>query len=47
MSEIFINYRTGDGEKTAALLRQGLSHRFGPGHAFHASQSIIPGESWP
>ncbi|WP_121716305.1 toll/interleukin-1 receptor domain-containing protein [Streptomyces sp. E5N91] len=47
MSEIFINYRTGDGEKTAALLRQGLSHRFGPGHAFHASQSIAPGESWP
>ncbi|NEC36400.1 toll/interleukin-1 receptor domain-containing protein [Streptomyces rubrogriseus] len=47
MSEIFINYRTGDGEKTAALLRQGLSHRFGPGHAFHASQSIVPGESWP
>ncbi|WP_431781980.1 toll/interleukin-1 receptor domain-containing protein [Streptomyces chumphonensis] len=47
MNEIFINYRTGDGEKTAALLRQGLSHRFGPGHAFHASQSIIPGESWP
>ncbi|MGP2436930.1 toll/interleukin-1 receptor domain-containing protein [Streptomyces sp. JW3] len=46
MSEIFINYRTGDGEKTAALLRQGLSHRFGPGHAFHASQSIVPGESW-
>ena len=47
MSEIFINYRTGDGEKTAALLRQGLSHRFGPGHAFHASQSIVPGDSWP
>lgn len=47
MSEIFINYRTGDGEKTAALLRQGLSHRFGAGHAFHASQSIVPGESWP
>jgi hypothetical protein len=47
MPEIFINYRTGDGEDTAALLRLEIDHRFGAGHVFHASTSINPGESFP
>ncbi|MEU5087708.1 TIR domain-containing protein [Streptomyces sp. NPDC021356] len=47
MREVFINYRTGDGEKTAALLDQELSRRFGPQHIFRASKSIAPGEAYP
>ncbi|MEU8687735.1 toll/interleukin-1 receptor domain-containing protein [Streptomyces sp. NPDC048665] len=47
MKEVFINYRTGDGEKTAALIDQELSHRFGPQHVFRASRSIAPGEAYP
>jgi hypothetical protein len=42
-NEVFINYRTGDGEKIAALLDQALSHRFGDAHVFRASKSIPPG----
>ncbi|GAA2103211.1 hypothetical protein GCM10009801_78000 [Streptomyces albiaxialis] len=44
MPEIFLNYRTGDGEKTAAALERELSHRFGGDHVFRASKSIRPGE---
>ncbi|MFE2069809.1 toll/interleukin-1 receptor domain-containing protein [Streptomyces sp. NPDC059467] len=47
MKEVFINYRTGDGEKTAALIDQELSRRFGPQHVFRASRSIAPGETYP
>jgi hypothetical protein len=47
MPEVFINYRTGDGEKTAALIDQELSRRFGPKHIFRASRSIAPGEAYP
>ncbi|MBC2876711.1 MULTISPECIES: toll/interleukin-1 receptor domain-containing protein [Streptomyces] len=47
MHEVFINYRTGDGEKTAALLDQELSRRFGRDHIFRASKSIAPGETYP
>ncbi|ANP51113.1 hypothetical protein J2Z21_003169 [Streptomyces griseochromogenes] len=47
MKEVFINYRTGDGEKTAALIDQELSRRFGPKHIFRASRSIAPGEAYP
>jgi len=47
MKEVFINYRTGDGEKTAALIDQELSRRFGPQHVFRASRSISPGEAYP
>lgn len=43
MAEVFINYRTGDGEKTAALIKRELSHRFGKDSAFRASESIAPG----
>ncbi|MFF2652942.1 toll/interleukin-1 receptor domain-containing protein [Streptomyces sp. NPDC058045] len=47
MKEVFINYRTGDGEKTAALLDQELKRRFGEQHIFRASRSINPGEAYP
>ncbi|MBT2385947.1 toll/interleukin-1 receptor domain-containing protein [Streptomyces sp. ISL-11] len=47
MTEVFINYRTGDGEKTAALIDQELSRRFGREHIFRASKSIAPGETYP
>ncbi|MFE7268415.1 hypothetical protein ACFU9B_41625 [Streptomyces sp. NPDC057592] len=42
MTDVFINYRTGDGEKTAALIDQELSRRFGNGRIFRASKSIAP-----
>ncbi|MET7906629.1 toll/interleukin-1 receptor domain-containing protein [Streptomyces sp. NPDC005355] len=47
MAEIFINYRTGDGEKTAALIKRELSYRFGENSAFRASESIAPGTRYP
>ncbi|MGW4728673.1 toll/interleukin-1 receptor domain-containing protein [Streptomyces shenzhenensis] len=47
MNEVFINYRTGDGEKTAALIDQELSRRFGSKCIFRASKSIAPGETYP
>lgn len=47
MEEVFINYRTGDGEKTAALLDQELARRFGKEHVFRASRSIAPGHAYP
>lgn len=47
MIEVFINYRTGDGEKTAALIDQELSRRFGGDRIFRASKSIAPGELYP
>ncbi|MGW0484835.1 toll/interleukin-1 receptor domain-containing protein [Nonomuraea sp. NPDC003214] len=45
--EVFINYRTGDGEKTAALLEENLAHRFGNEHIFRASNAIPPGATYP
>ncbi|MGW2487904.1 toll/interleukin-1 receptor domain-containing protein [Streptomyces sp. NPDC001606] len=47
MPHVFINYRTGDGERTAALLDQELSRRFGQDRVFRASRSITPGEAYP
>ncbi len=47
MAEVFINYRTGDGDEAAELLASGLSDRFGEEHVFKASRSIRPGESFP
>ncbi|MFJ8002377.1 toll/interleukin-1 receptor domain-containing protein [Streptomyces sp. NPDC096310] len=44
MADIFINYRTHDGEETAVALEQALNQRFGKGRAFRASASIKPGE---
>ncbi|MGW7521267.1 toll/interleukin-1 receptor domain-containing protein [Streptomyces sp. NPDC054796] len=46
MPEVFINYRTGDGEKTAALIERELSHRFGEELIFRASKSIRPGQDY-
>ncbi|WP_329032307.1 toll/interleukin-1 receptor domain-containing protein [Streptomyces sp. NBC_01725] len=43
MAEVFINYRTDDGEQTAVALAQGLTTRFGDGRVFRASSSIPPG----
>ncbi|WP_327588216.1 TIR domain-containing protein [Nonomuraea sp. NBC_00507] len=45
--EVFINYRTGDAEKIAALIERDLSHRFGNEHVFRASKSIPPGAAYP
>jgi hypothetical protein len=47
MPEIFINYRTGDGEAAAAHLADKLSERFGSDRVFHASRSIGLGSAYP
>lgn len=47
MAEVFINYRTGDGDEAAEFLASHLSDRFGKEHVFKASHSIQPGESFP
>ncbi|MCW2930955.1 MAG: hypothetical protein JWM19_1917 [Actinomycetia bacterium] len=47
MAEVFINYRTGDGDEAAELLAARLSDRFGKEHVFKASHSIQPGELFP
>lgn len=47
MTDVFINYRTGDGEKTAALIDQELSRRFGSDRIFRASKSVLPGTAYP
>lgn len=47
MPDVFINYRTGDGEKTAALLDQELSRRFGKDRVFRASKTIRGGQRYP
>ncbi|MGW3266644.1 toll/interleukin-1 receptor domain-containing protein [Streptomyces sp. NPDC001056] len=47
MHEVFINYRTGDGDKTAALIDEELKRRFGRDRVFRASRSITPGEAFP
>lgn len=43
MPDVFINYRTGDGEQTADALERGLTQRFGKGRIFRASTAIRPG----
>jgi hypothetical protein len=47
MPDVFVNYRTGDGDKSAVLIERELSHRFGNGTAFRASKSIKPGMRFP
>ncbi|WP_432590021.1 toll/interleukin-1 receptor domain-containing protein [Streptomyces sp. HD1123-B1] len=47
MPDVFINYRTHDGEKTATTIERELSHRFGSERIFRASKSIRPGEPFP
>jgi hypothetical protein len=46
MCEVFINYRTGDGDEAAALLERALSDRFGEGKVFRAARSIAPGDPY-
>jgi hypothetical protein len=47
MHEVFINYRTDDGNTAAALINKELIARFGDGHTFFASRSIKAGEPFP
>ncbi|MGY0487781.1 toll/interleukin-1 receptor domain-containing protein [Streptomyces sp. WG-D5] len=44
MPDVFVNYRTGDGDQTATTLCNRLTERFGKDRIFRASQSIRPGE---
>ncbi|GAA0927368.1 toll/interleukin-1 receptor domain-containing protein [Nonomuraea longicatena] len=47
MPTVFINYRTGDGEKTALLIDEKLSEILGEkGRIFRATRSIPPGEDY-
>lgn len=43
MPDVFINYRSGDGDQVAATLEGALSTRFGSDRIFRASKSIPPG----
>ncbi|MEV0256710.1 toll/interleukin-1 receptor domain-containing protein [Streptomyces sp. NPDC050732] len=43
MPDVFVNYRTGDGDQTATTLHNKLTARFGKDRIFRASQSIRPG----
>ncbi|HWC82302.1 MAG TPA: TIR domain-containing protein [Pseudonocardiaceae bacterium] len=47
MTDVFINYRNGDGEDTAAFIGTELSRRFGSEKIFRASDSIEGGEPFP
>lgn len=47
MHEVFINYRTGDGDEAATLLERTLSERFGTDRIFRAAKSIRPGSAYP
>ncbi|MFE7854055.1 toll/interleukin-1 receptor domain-containing protein [Streptomyces sp. NPDC057403] len=47
MPDVFINYRTGDGNDIAALIDNELANRFGKDRAFRASRSIPPGSTYP
>ncbi|MFJ8647865.1 toll/interleukin-1 receptor domain-containing protein [Streptomyces sp. NPDC093546] len=43
MPDVFVNYRTGDGEETAVAIERELSHRFPGGRIFRAGKSLTPG----
>ena len=47
MAEVFVNYRTRDGDEAAEHITAYLSNRFGEEHVFKASHSIQPGELYP
>ncbi|MFG2075976.1 toll/interleukin-1 receptor domain-containing protein [Nonomuraea maritima] len=48
MATVFINYRTGDGDKTALLIDKELSGILGgEDHVFRATRSIKPGQHFP
>ncbi len=46
MKDVFINYRTGDGDEAAVLLERALSDRFGEERIFRAATSIPAGTSY-
>jgi hypothetical protein len=47
VAEIFINYRSNDGDVVAELIALYLSKRFGEEHVFRDSRSISPGTEYP
>ena len=47
MHDVFISYRSGDGDKSATTIETNLRERFGEGKIFRASSSIKPGEHYP
>ncbi|MFD4377545.1 toll/interleukin-1 receptor domain-containing protein [Streptomyces sp. NPDC058486] len=47
MAEIFINYRTGDGNEIAALLDEALSKRFGDDAVYFSGRSGRAGQRYP
>jgi TIR domain len=47
MPDVFINYRTGDGDEAASLVERYLSARFGSERIFRAAKSIPPGDGYP
>ena len=47
MHDVFINYRTGDGDEAAAMVEKVLSERFGKERVFRAARSIAPGSPYP
>ncbi len=47
MHDVFINYRTGDGDEAAAMIERVLSERFGKQRIFRAARSIPPGSPYP
>lgn len=44
MARLFVNYRSGDGDQSAALVERELSWRFGPQLTFHASRCDDAGD---
>lgn len=47
MPDVFINYRTGDGDEAAVLVEKALSLCFGEEKIFRAARSIMPGDPFP
>ncbi|MFC0599752.1 toll/interleukin-1 receptor domain-containing protein [Streptomyces palmae] len=47
MSDVFVNYRTGDEESTATMIARELARRFGGERIFFASNSIELGHRFP
>ncbi|MFF4985753.1 toll/interleukin-1 receptor domain-containing protein [Streptosporangium saharense] len=47
MHEVFVNYRTGDGDKSAIVIERDLNNRFGEDTVFRAGTSIKSGEYYP
>ncbi|KUH39681.1 MULTISPECIES: toll/interleukin-1 receptor domain-containing protein [Streptomyces] len=46
MPDVFVNYRTGDGEDIALVVDRELSHRFGSDRIFRASKSLRAGDAF-